>query len=469
MNYPVVNREICGYCGGCISVCPTSALDLVDVFVSKNESLCIGCRACAKVCPLGAIKMENKAEATDAVAESPLSIVSQQQYDVLVIGAGPSGSIAAKTAAENGMNVLMVEKRQEIGTPVRCAEGISSKPLARFIKPDPKWICAEIKGGRVYSPDGNFAEITEPGSGFILERKIFDRELAYQAAQAGAEVWVKSRAIDLIKENGSIKGAFIRRRDGDYKIQASVVIGADGVESKAGKWAGIDTTCKPNDLDTCVQYLMTGLGDIDQEYCHFFLGKDMAPRGYAWIFPKGNDCANVGIGIDGNIDNETAANYLNKFVKEKLPNASILGMVAGCVPIAGMLSDAVRDGFMLIGDAAHQNDPVSGGGIINGMIAGEIAGEIAAKAIRKGDVSASVLAEYDKLWHKEVGQTFKHLRRIREGVLKFSDETYNSIANILSSKEGKKVTMIDMFWTALKNDPKLLLELRHLIKLGWAQ
>jgi len=387
-------------------------------------------------------------------------------YDVAIIGAGPAGSIAARIAAQNNMSVLIIEKRQEIGSPVRCAEGVSKRALSELVEIDSKWVCAEIDGGRIHAPDGSYVTIESPGSGLVLERKIFDRDLSAQAARAGAEVWVKSRAIGLIKENGRIAGAIVRRIDGDHSIQAKVVIAADGVESQAGRWAGIDTSCRPSEIDTCAQYLMKG-SSFNHKYCDFYLGNKIAPRGYAWIFPKGYDSANVGIGISGNIDTGKAIDYLNGFVEKEIGNGAILSLVAGCVPVAGVLSNIVLDGFMLVGDAAHQNDPVSGGGIINSMIAGQFAGEVASKSIKNGNTSRAALLEYENLWNKRVGRTFRHLRGIREGILKFNDETLNDIAKVLL--KTRKISMLEMFWTALKNDPKLLLELRHLISMGWAQ
>ena len=470
MEYPVVDREICGYCGACVSVCPDNAIELVDLHLRWDKSLCTGCLACVKVCPLGAMKTGGQEDMSDVrhVGYQPASI-KQKRCDVLVIGGGPGGSIAARTAVEQNVDVLVVEKRQEIGSPVRCAEAVSRRPLSEFIDPNPQWVSAEINGGRIYVPDGNFVEVENPGVGLVIDRKAFDRELANQAAQSGAEVWVKARAIDLIKNNGSIEGAIIRRRDGDYRIQAKVVIAADGVESQVGKWAGIDTTCGVSGVDTCAQYLITGVGDRFGGFCHFYLGHEIAPRGYAWIFPKGDGCANVGVGIGGHISHDTAIGYLNRFVAKEAPNSSTLGLVVGCVPASGELPDVVRDGFMIVGDAARQNDPVSGGGILNSMIAGQIAGEVAGRAVRNGDVSYNFLEEYQKRWHKRVGRTFRPLRKIREGVLGFSDETLNDICRMLSQKDLKKLSMLDIFWGALKREPRLLLELRHLIKLGWAQ
>src|SRR5450759_4645220 len=100
----------------------------------------------------------------------------KDSYDVLVIGAGPAGSIAAKTAAEKGLDVLLIEKRQEIGDPVRCAEGVSKQYLKRHVEIDKKWICADLKGSRIYAPDGTKIEMAEEIAGgevgYVLERKI---------------------------------------------------------------------------------------------------------------------------------------------------------------------------------------------------------------------------------------------------------------------------------------------------------
>ncbi|MDI3540015.1 MAG: digeranylgeranylglycerophospholipid reductase, partial [Methanolobus sp.] len=226
----------------------------------------------------------------------------KDQYDVIVVGAGPAGSIAAKTAAMKGLSVLMIEKRQEIGDPVRCAEGVSKVWLRKHIEPDHRWICADVKGSRIFSPDGTMIEMAEEIAGgevgYVLERKIFDRALAYESAKAGAEVMVKTRATGLIIENGFVRGVRLMHLGEEKDVRSKLVIGADGVESKVGRWAGIDTSLKPADLETCAQFLMGGTG-IDQNYCYFFLGNEIAPGGYIWVFPKGKDLANVGIGILG--------------------------------------------------------------------------------------------------------------------------------------------------------------------------
>jgi len=153
-------------------------------------------------------------------------------YDVVVIGAGPGGSIAAKTCAEHGLKVLMVEKRQEIGVPVRCAEGISKKSLERFVEPKKKFIAREVVGAKIFAPDGTEITLTEEMAGnevgYVLERKVFDRYLAQLAVKAGAEVIVKTTAYGIERTKDGVK-VKLRRMGEEWEVETKIVIGADGV------------------------------------------------------------------------------------------------------------------------------------------------------------------------------------------------------------------------------------------------
>ena len=391
------------------------------------------------------------------------------EYDVVVVGAGPGGSTAARFAAQGGLRVLLLEKRQEIGSPVRCAEGVGLQQLEEFVDIDPKWVSAWINGGRIFSPDGTPVVVEQPGAGVVLERKIFDRHLAELAAEAGAEVLVKAYVFDVIKEEGFVRGVRFSHLGRTYEVRSKIVIAADGVESQVGRWAGLDTSLRVEEIDVCAQYLMANV-DIEPGFCDFYLGRELAPRGYAWVFPKGDRLANVGVGIGGAVsggDGRLAIDYLNRFVQERFPRGSILSLVVGAVPVDGTLPKIVSNGLMIVGDAAHQNDPLTGGGIINAMIAGRIAGEVAVEAVKADDFSEGFLKRYRERWDKEVGGTFKHLRRIREGVLRMSDETLDRCAHALSKIPPDELTPFQIFKTVLLNDPRLLWDLRHLVRLGW--
>lgn len=143
----------------------------------------------------------------------------KSEYDVIVIGAGPRG-LCGRTYCRTGgpLEVLLVEKRQEIGEPVRCAEGLFKEGLEDFIEYDPKWVCAEIRRSRIHAPNGSVLSLSDGAdevAGYVLDRKIFDRALARLAANAGSEIQVKTQATGLIKEERAIKGirGFCRGRE----------------------------------------------------------------------------------------------------------------------------------------------------------------------------------------------------------------------------------------------------------------
>jgi digeranylgeranylglycerophospholipid reductase len=367
--------------------------------------------------------------------------------------------------------VLLIEKRQEIGDPVRCAEGASKEYLKKHVGIDKRWICADLKGSRIYSPDGTKVEMAEEVAGaevgFVIERKVFDRALAEQAAKAGAEVRVKTRATGLIIEDDFVKGARLMHLGKEYDVRAKIVIGADGVESKVGRWAGIDTSLKPIDIETCAQYLVAGV-DIDQQYCEFYIGNEIAPGGYVWVFPKGGSKANVGIGVLGNKTGkfkQRPIDYLDTFMEKRFPDAKIIEMVFGGVPVSGCIEKTSTNGLMLVGDAARQSDPVTGGGILNAMEAGKMAGEAAYAAVSSGDVSLKKLEEvYEKKWRPTLGHDINMGLIVKNCFIDLTDEDLNSLAHSLKDIKFERMNLLDLLQALFKANKKLLWDLRVLFK-----
>jgi digeranylgeranylglycerophospholipid reductase len=390
------------------------------------------------------------------------------RYDVVIIGAGPAGAIAARETAGAGLSTLLLEKRQEIGTPVRCGEGVGYAALSQFIEPDPRWIARVIDGVRLTAPDGGFVDIVSPHNGLVLERKIFDRHLAECAAAAGAEVRVKSRATGLILNDGRVSGVYVKSGGSEEKIEARVVIAADGVESQVGRWAGLETGCKLSGIDVCAQYLLSGVRLEKPEYCHFYFGRDIAPGGYAWAFPKSGNTANVGLGIrpePKQVEKQTAKYFLDRFVNKVFPGVVPVSLIMGAVPLDGKRMKLSGAGIMVVGDAAHQTDPLTGGGITNAMTAGKLAAETAITAFRKGDFSRAFLSSYDHRWHRKLGKRVKHLVRLRNELVIFQDEKYNKLVDMMG--RGGRSSLLEIFRIAFRSKPSLLIDIGKLFLYGW--
>lgn len=382
----------------------------------------------------------------------------QDIYDVVVIGAGPAGSIAARYAAENGASVLMLERDREPGIPVRCAEGVSHNGIAPFIDIDQRWIASQIDIAKLTSPNGESALMHNNGTGYVLERRIFDTALCELAAEHGAQLITKADALELTKENGKISGVKFRYMGETREVKCDIVIGADGTESRVGRWAGINTAVALRDIDTCVQYTLAGI-DIKKDTCEFYFGNKVSPGGYVWIFPKSDNTANVGIGIAGHLSHEKGPKeFLDEFVAEKFPKATITYTVYGGVPTSATLKEIVRDNIMLVGDAARQVNPITGGGIVQGMIAGSIAGKTAAEAVKKKRFDAKFLKKYRKEWDKKLGNTQKIMHSMKEKFLFMTDEQFNNLVSYCQNIPDDKFSLKALFTEAVKGDPKLVMD-----------
>jgi len=386
-------------------------------------------------------------------------------YDSVVVGAGPAGSLAAKTMAEEGLKVLLLEKRAEIGMPVRCGEAVGISGLKEFgINGDKRYAANATRGTYLFTPDGTKVEmLNENPNGYVLERRYFDKHLAILAAKAGAEVSVKAYATGLVKENGLVKGVTVKRFDEEYTVDCNCVVGADGIESKVGRWSGIDTRVPISQMSANAQFEIVGV-DVDPEILQFHFGSKVAPKAYAWIFPKGKDIVNVGLGVrDSKI---TAYEYLQRFVnsKEYLRGGSIVSIVVGGVPVVGPIQRSVAGGVLLVGDAARHVDPLTGGGIYNAMVCGRIAGRVVSEAKLAGDFSEGFLMKYEDQWKEEVGKKLLKSLRVKEAIEKMSDEDLNKVGKAMQGMNWGKVDIKDITKSIFRMPPELLSFIRELMK-----
>jgi digeranylgeranylglycerophospholipid reductase len=394
----------------------------------------------------------------------------RDDYDVIVVGAGPAGSIAARDASRAGARVLMIEKRQEIGVPVRCGEGIAKVWLDDLgIEPSPKWIANEVDGARIFSPSGKvlIVDHRHAGSetGYVIHRDIFDMELAKDAARAGAEIMVKTSATSLLRDNGKVCGVRINHFGRESDVRAKIVIGADGYESQVGRWAGIDTNLSPNDVDTCYQYTLVGV-DVDRRFNDFYCGS-IAPGGYIWVFPKSSDTANVGIGHQLSKVKEPGdpKRRLDEFIAKhpELRKGYPVREIAGAVSICAPIDRTTADGVMLVGDAARLVDPVHGGGVFSGCVSGSIAGKVAAEAVQAGDSSAAFLDRYEKGWRAQLEEKLYRNWMAKEKMTTMSDETFDKAVEAVASVPMSEISVLNVLKAIKERYPELIKEFEDLL------
>ena len=247
------------------------------------------------------------------------------EFDVVVIGGGPAGSMAALTAAQNGLSVLEVERDAVIGSPVRCAEGVDDRGLREFFEPDPAWVASEITGYALMAPDGSQVDMNIEGyQSYILERLIFDRMVAEKAASAGATVLTGTEASGMSPFARNRREVTLRTVDREWTVSARVVVAADGVESRAARWAGLKTAASSHDMESCYQVTCAGI-DVDPHTFYLYFTGEHAPSGYAWVFPKKPGTANVGLGISGDhARKKSPKKRLAGFLEKYFPDASVV-------------------------------------------------------------------------------------------------------------------------------------------------
>lgn len=380
------------------------------------------------------------------------------RVDVLVVGGGPGGCVAACHASREApeLDVLLVERDRAIGAPVRCAEGVGGPGLREFLDPtNAPWVAREIARIVFVAPDDTEVVLDARDHAFILDRTRFEPALADEARRAGAEVRIATEAVAL-RRSGDGWEVTLRGPKGEEVAQAKVVIGADGLESMVGRWAGLDTRVPSRDMESCAQYVVSNIAfDPDAVYLHF--GATIAPHGYAWIFPKGVGVANVGLGVVAlKAQGRTARDYLDTYVARRYPQGTVSGSTVGGVIVGTTLKRTVTDGLMLVGDAAHQINPLSGGGIINAMKAGRIAGRVAAAAIRAGDTSARRLQASHDEWMALLGQDHLLYYRVKETLNTFDDPFFNALARTVNGIPPEQRSLGRVFAHALVRHPSLL-------------
>lgn len=365
--------------------------------------------------------------------------MTTHRFDTAVIGAGPAGSRAAALVAREGFSVLLLEKRERVGYPVRCAEAVGPRSdVERFLRLDDSLISSQVNGVKVVAPDGKVFELEMPGIGFVVDRELFDGRLADEARSSGAQLRTGHQAVALLSENGRCSGLVAREMgtSTEYEVKASIVIGADGVEALSPRWAGLKDGFLPEEIFSCAQELVEGI-DTKGSFIEFHLGRRFAPGGYAWVFPKGSGKANVGVGINPTVAGGMhALDYMNRFMEHRCPGGNRRRLVIGGCSVARGLPALATNGYVVVGEAACQNNPFSGGGIINALEGADMAAEAVIRSLREGDCSAGKLLAYSRDWKGSAGKTNERFFHAARVFYSLTDDELNRILRELRDVPG---------------------------------
>lgn len=299
--------------------------------------------------------------------------------DVVVIGAGPAGSSAAASAAAGGVTVLMLDKKDQIGLPVQCAEYVPLS-LAAEVPIPAECIAQRVEGFITYIHREQVAQTRAPG--YMLNRDVFDRYLAERAAQSGVKLFTKTQAVAVTDQ-----GVLINQQGKLFMVKAGVIIGSEGPKSVVAQ----AIHC-PSQVMAYAKQITVKLRKRSQWARIYF--SPSIPGGYAWLFPK-NDLANVGVSVDLSLGGSVATalvEFQQYLIKEGVISEEVIRTTGGAIPIGGPRIRTQQKNLMLVGDAAGHTHPISGEGIFPAIVAGKIAGSLAADSIRTGDLN--VLTQY---------------------------------------------------------------------------
>jgi digeranylgeranylglycerophospholipid reductase len=352
------------------------------------------------------------------------------ETDIIVVGAGPCGCFSALTAAKLGTKVAVFEEHPRIGVPTHCAGHLSLKGLERLgLKLPSSIIENTFKGAVFFSPSGRRFSVRFPFPvTCVVNRELFDQYLANIASNRGAQFLFSSKVQILLKEQKTMNGVLIHRQSKQEKVMTNMIIDAEGVSSTLLKSTGL----RPFGNEMFVKAVsaeVDDIRDVEDDCVEVYLGSEFADGFYAWIVPKRNDTAKIGLATKSSNPKKCLDCFVNdhKVASSKLRKSKIKHVSFHSIPLGGSIPKTYTNGFLAVGDVASQVKPTTGGGVVMGLTCARIAGKVAMQAVREDNFTSEFLRYYEKQWKQKIGFDLNAMLFARKLLNRISDREIDKI------------------------------------------
>lgn len=345
-------------------------------------------------------------------------------YDVVVAGGGPIGSYVASRLAGEGYKVIVLERRQRVGEQV-CCTGIVGQECVNSFAIAESLILRKINSAKLFSPSGSLLQLwREETQAYVLDRAAFDIAMANRAQDSGAEYALDCLVKDIeVKEDRVKVKAFHQQTALNFEAKATVI--ATGFGSGLTHRVGLGSV---SDFAHGVQTEVATNG-IDEIEVYF--GREIAPGFFGWLVPISPRRALVGL-----LSRRQPGLYLQKLLTSLLAQGKIVSPQAepnyGGIPLKPLAKTYAKR-LIVVGDAAGQVKPTTGGGIYYGLLCAEIAANTLHHALQTDDLSAQELAKYEREWQRRVGRELKTGYWARKLFERLSDRQLDRIFDLVKA------------------------------------
>lgn len=383
-------------------------------------------------------------------------------YDIIIIGAGPAGLSAGRELIKGGQHeVLLLDKTAPWDHPIQCAEGVGRLGFNEAGPINQSWIRHKIKTAIFHAPGGATISYTDKNGGYIIDRALMQRDIAQELMRGAVATDFSSRVISVSPLCNGVRT--VTTAEGKC-FTAPVVIDASGPTNCFCKDEPVAS--KPADLEPAYFAWVEGF-EMTPDRIHIFAGQKIAPGGYAWVFPRGDGGANIGIVMGrAYIGKVNLRTLLDEFLASQFPSIRVMKRFAGSIPCGCKRPLPIGiPGLLKTGDAASTVNPISRAGITEAMLCGRLAGEAALAMAQQCDTKQQIacIRQYERQWLKMRGKQHRKLAKVKNSLRAIPDSDYDSGAGALGAIDPQNMTMSKIFRASMSRFPRLVWAMRHLM------